>query len=131
PGLPPADERGRVLAVEAVRDYPRHGRQRPRARGGEEARRALHVRQLTIRVHRRKPRQRVPDRRCPRPLAAARADERVVVGALACPYRFQGPRTPSIWNPLPWFSTVHADRQLANVQSSARFFAAARAGTLP
>ncbi len=51
--------------------------------------------------------------------------------ALVCPYRFQGPRTPAIWNPLPWFSTVHADRQLANVQSSARFFAAARAGTLP
>ncbi len=52
-------------------------------------------------------------------------------GTLRCPYRFQGPTTPGIWNPLPWFTTVHLDRQVADVASTADFFGAARSGTLP
>jgi phospholipase C len=41
------------------------------------------------------------------------------------------PGTPEIWNPLPRFTDVHEDRQLANVQPEASFFKAARDGTLP
>ena len=40
-------------------------------------------------------------------------------------------QTPEIWNPLPLFTTVHEDNQLANIQSVDRFTAAATAGTLP
>jgi len=43
----------------------------------------------------------------------------------------QSARTPEIWNPLPSFTTVKQDRQVGDVQDSSRFFAAARAGTLP
>jgi len=43
----------------------------------------------------------------------------------------QRSNTPGIWNPLPWFDTVNNDHQLGNVQSTARFYAAARSGTLP
>jgi phospholipase C len=43
----------------------------------------------------------------------------------------QGARTPGIWNPLPLFGDVQADHQLHNIQSLDRYFAAARAGTLP
>ena len=39
--------------------------------------------------------------------------------------------TPETWNPLRHFATVRADGQLRNVQSLSRFFAAAKAGTLP
>ncbi len=39
--------------------------------------------------------------------------------------------TPSIWNPLPSFTTVKQDGQLGNVQDVSRFIADARAGTLP
>ncbi len=39
--------------------------------------------------------------------------------------------TPGIWNPLPWFDTVKADGQLGNIQSADKFYAAAKAGTLP
>jgi phospholipase C len=51
--------------------------------------------------------------------------------ALRCPFKFQGPRTPSLWNPLPYFTTVHDDRQLGNVKPMSAFRAAARRGTLP
>lgn len=51
--------------------------------------------------------------------------------ALRCPFRFQGPRTPEIWNPLPRFTTVHLDHELANIESVAAFFRAARRGALP
>jgi phospholipase C len=40
-------------------------------------------------------------------------------------------KTPGIWNPLPHFDTVSEDGQLGNIQSVERFYAAARAGTLP
>jgi len=43
----------------------------------------------------------------------------------------QNAKTPGIWNPLPYFDTVHDDHQLGNIQSISRFYAAAKHGTLP
>ncbi len=43
----------------------------------------------------------------------------------------QHAKTPGIWNPLPWFSTVRQDRQLRNIVSTKYFFRAARNGKLP
>jgi phospholipase C len=43
----------------------------------------------------------------------------------------QTSNTPGIWNPLPWFDTVKADHQLANIQSVDHFYAAAKSGHLP
>ena len=43
----------------------------------------------------------------------------------------QNSNTPGIWNPLPWFDTVKADNQLGNIQDVTKFYAAAKAGTLP
>ena len=43
----------------------------------------------------------------------------------------QGPKTPSIWNPLPSFTDVGQDHQKHDVRSLTAFFAAARAGALP
>ncbi len=43
----------------------------------------------------------------------------------------QNPRTPGIWNPLPWFDDVSADGQLGNIQPVANFYTAARSGRLP
>jgi phospholipase C len=51
--------------------------------------------------------------------------------AMTCAPVHQGPRTPGIWNPLPYFDTVRGDNQVANVQSLSSFFSAAKAGTLP
>jgi phospholipase C len=51
--------------------------------------------------------------------------------AMSCAPVAQGPRTPGIWNPLPYFDTVQQDGQLGNIQSLSNFFAAAKAGTLP
>jgi len=51
--------------------------------------------------------------------------------ALRCPFKFFGPRTPGVWNPLPFFTTVHTDRQLGNIRPMSSFLASARAGTLP
>lgn len=51
--------------------------------------------------------------------------------AIACAPVRDNVVTPSIWNPLPNFVTVQQDGQLHNVQSSANFFTAATAGTLP
>jgi phospholipase C len=48
-----------------------------------------------------------------------------------CGPRPQGASTPSIWNPLPSFTDVAADRQLGNVQDLSHFYSAARNGTLP
>jgi len=39
--------------------------------------------------------------------------------------------TPDIWNPLPSFTDVQQDGQLANIQNASRFLADAQAGTLP
>ena len=51
--------------------------------------------------------------------------------AMFCSTQRQSTDTPDIWNPLPGFSTVHADHQLSNVQPSRAYFRDARAGTLP
>jgi phospholipase C len=52
-------------------------------------------------------------------------------GAIACALVKQAATTPGIWNPLPHFDTVRNDGQLGNVQSTDKFYAAARSGTLP
>ncbi len=39
--------------------------------------------------------------------------------------------TPNIWNPLPSFTDVRQDNQLANIRATSDFFTAARTGTLP
>jgi phospholipase C len=51
--------------------------------------------------------------------------------AMSCAPVQQGPQTPGIWNPLPSFTDVRQDGQLANVQSLSNFFAQAKQGTLP
>ena len=51
--------------------------------------------------------------------------------ALRCPFKFMGTRTPGIWNPLPYFTTVHVDGQLANIRPAKDFLRAARDGGLP
>lgn len=38
---------------------------------------------------------------------------------------------PQIWNPLPYFDTVHADGELGNIQAVDNFYKAAKSGTLP
>ena len=43
----------------------------------------------------------------------------------------QGAKTPGIWNPLPFFTTVQDDGQLANVTTLSQYFRAAKAGKLP
>jgi phospholipase C len=51
--------------------------------------------------------------------------------ASSCSPKSQSVSTPSIWNPLPSFTDVHADNQTANIQDVARFYSAAAAGRLP
>lgn len=51
--------------------------------------------------------------------------------AVSCPPGRQSAGTPGIWNPLPYFTTVKQDGQVGNVKDIKRFYAAARAGTLP
>src|SRR5438034_4508254 len=43
----------------------------------------------------------------------------------------QGAKTPGIWNPLPFFTTVQDDGQLANVTTLSQYFRAAKTGKLP
>ncbi len=50
---------------------------------------------------------------------------------ITCPPVKQNAQTPGIWNPLPYFTTVQQDGQLANIVSLKYFFRAAAAGTLP
>jgi phospholipase C len=52
-------------------------------------------------------------------------------GAATCPPQPQSAKTPGIWNPLPFFATVQADRQVNNVQSISNFYSAASHGSLP
>jgi phospholipase C len=51
--------------------------------------------------------------------------------AMICTPKAQIAGTPDIWNPLPWFVTVHQDKQLGNIQPLDRFYLAAKIGTLP
>jgi phospholipase C len=43
----------------------------------------------------------------------------------------QGPGTPGIWNPLPYFDTVKQNGQLDNIQDVSNFYDATKNGTLP
>ena len=51
--------------------------------------------------------------------------------AADCVPHTQNARTPGIWNPLPFFTTVRQDGQLANIQPTTNFLKAAQTGTLP
>jgi phospholipase C len=51
--------------------------------------------------------------------------------AVACAPVSQDHRTPSIWNPLPFFDTVQADGERDNIRSVADFYGAAKKGSLP
>ncbi len=52
-------------------------------------------------------------------------------GGMICPNFPQRAKTPGIWNPLPWFSTVRHDHQLHDIAPISRFFRAAQRGRLP
>ena len=52
-------------------------------------------------------------------------------GVVVCPAVKQDPGTPSIWNPLPFFTTVQADHQLGNIKPINSFYEQAQKGTLP
>jgi phospholipase C len=52
-------------------------------------------------------------------------------GAMTCAPKTQKVGVPSIWNPLPGFTTVHDDGQLGNIQPLDHLLAAAKAGTMP
>jgi len=52
-------------------------------------------------------------------------------GQLSCARVHQAPSAPSIWNPLPRFTTVRQSADIAKVQSAMNFFTQAKAGTLP
>ena len=43
----------------------------------------------------------------------------------------QNAGTPGIWNPLPWFTTVRENKQLANIEATSVFVDKARGGKLP
>jgi phospholipase C len=43
----------------------------------------------------------------------------------------QGAKTPGIWNPLPFFTTVHTNNQTQNIVSLSEYFKAAKSGKLP
>ncbi len=51
--------------------------------------------------------------------------------AVTCAPVHQSAHTPGIWNPLPLFTDVHTDHQLSNITDLSRYYAAAKAGTLP
>jgi phospholipase C len=48
-----------------------------------------------------------------------------------CPSIPQNAQTPSIWNPLPSFTTVRQDGELGNVQDVSQFYIDAKHGDLP
>jgi phospholipase C len=49
----------------------------------------------------------------------------------SCNLRPQSARTPGIWNPLPSFTDVKQDGELANVKDTSFFFSDLRSGKLP
>jgi phospholipase C len=51
--------------------------------------------------------------------------------AMTCAPVQQGPKTPGVWNPLPHFTDVTQDGQLANIQTLNNFFTAVKGGKLP
>jgi len=50
---------------------------------------------------------------------------------VTCAQAPQNPRTPGQWNPLPLFDTVRKNGELGNIQSVRKFYARAKAGSLP
>ena len=48
-----------------------------------------------------------------------------------CNPPYQNERTPGIWNPLPYFTTVKQDGQLSDVKDVSNYFVEAKKGTLP
>jgi phospholipase C len=50
---------------------------------------------------------------------------------MLCGSRPQSNRSPSIWNPLPYFDTVRQDHQLRDIVSVADYFRDAKTGNLP
>jgi phospholipase C len=52
-------------------------------------------------------------------------------GSISCAPVGQNAKTPGIWNPLPYFTTVQQDDQLGNIKGLSNFYADAKAGTLP
>ncbi|HEY3645060.1 MAG TPA: alkaline phosphatase family protein, partial [Gammaproteobacteria bacterium] len=52
-------------------------------------------------------------------------------GEVRCVRRHQNLKVPSIWNPLPNFTTVHDDGETANIKTLDKYFEAANAGKLP
>jgi len=54
-----------------------------------------------------------------------------VEGPITCKPGQQDARTSSIWNPLPYFTTVQENDQLDNIQPMRAFDRAVRTGTLP
>ena len=51
--------------------------------------------------------------------------------AEACARQQQAAVKPGIWNPLPWFTTVQQDHQLADIEPTDDFVKAAKSGHLP
>ena len=51
--------------------------------------------------------------------------------AMTCPSLPQNAKTPSDWNPLPWFTDVREDQQLNRIMPIHDLYVAARNGTLP
>src|SRR6266511_2256438 len=51
--------------------------------------------------------------------------------AISCEPIPQNAKTPGIWNPLPWFSTVRENWQRSNITPLRNFFKDARKGRLP
>ncbi len=49
----------------------------------------------------------------------------------SCHLKPQSARTPGIWNPLPHFTDVKQDGQLANIRDTSQFFRDLKAGSLP
>ncbi len=52
-------------------------------------------------------------------------------GDLPCQPAAQNAATPEIWNPLPYFDDVHADKQLGNIQGVESFYADLSNNRLP
>jgi len=50
---------------------------------------------------------------------------------ISCTPVSQSARTAGIWNPLPYFDTVHNDHQQGNIQSIQTFYSAVKNGRLP
>ncbi|MBM3670573.1 MAG: phospholipase [Actinobacteria bacterium] len=54
-----------------------------------------------------------------------------IEGPITCTPGKQDRRTPSIWNPMPYFTTVQENNQLGNIESMRAFDRAVRNNTLP